>query len=319
MLTLWRAWRSTVSQVVKPQTRSRTPSARFLRLVEVLGARSITTGLPLEQMRADFEAGAAGVQSPEDVVQRRVQVNGLRADWFEPAKPDSGRVILHLHGGGCVLGSPDSARSLAAGIAKVTNSPVLALDYRLAPEHPCPAALFDVADTYTWLLDNGHAPSSIALVGDSGGGNLTVAGLVEIVARGLPVPAGAVVLSGMLDLTFTAASIEANSATDPQTNRATLEEFARLYLGSRDPRDPQASPVFADLRGLPPLLLLAGGGECLLDDSVALAHAARSVGVDVTLEVWEHMIHNWLTFAPRLPEAVEGLERVAAWLQERWP
>ena len=195
---------------------------------------------------------------------------------------------------------------------------VLTIGYRLAPEHPFPAAVDDAVAAWRWLLDGGADPAAVAFAGDSAGGGLTVAALLAAGDHGLPLPAAGACISPWVDLTLSGESYDRNAATDPDVERWRLEEMARLYLAGADPRTPLASPVFGDLAGLPPLLIHAGTAELLEDDAVLLATVARTAGVPVTLELYRDMIHVWHAYAPVLPEAMAGIERIAAWLGERW-
>lgn len=227
-------------------------------------------------------------------------------------------VVLYFHGGGYVMGSVNTIRPLAANLAVAAGARVLALGYRLAPEHPFPAAVDDAVAAWRWLLDGGADPAAVAFGGDSAGGGLTVAALLAARDQGVPRPAAAVCISPWVDLTLAGESYDRNAATDPDVLRWRLEEMARLYLAGADPRIPLASPVFGDLAGLPPLLVHAGTSELLEDDAVLLTAVARTAGVSVTLELYQDMIHVWHAYAPGLPEGTAGIERIAAWLGERW-
>ena len=271
--------------------------------------------LPLADMRANFERLGASMPVGEGISHEPVTA-GRPAEWTRTANSRADAAILHLHGGGYVVGSPRTTRSITAGLARHTGLPVLALDYGLAPEHPYPAAIEDTVAGYSWLADQGIDPRRIVVTGDSAGGGLTMALLLALRERNLPMPAGAVGISPLLDLTLSSPSIEANLATDPQVTRAFLELSVGHYLPPGvDPKSPLASPVFADLAGLPPLLLQAGGDEALLDDTVRFGEAAEAAGVDVTVECWEAMMHVWHMLAPRFPEAEAALTGIAAWVR----
>jgi acetyl esterase/lipase len=271
--------------------------------------------LPLADMRANFERVAAAMPVGEGIEHEQVTAGGRPAEWTRTAGSRPDAAILHLHGGGYVVGSPRTTRSITAGLARHTGLPVLALDYRLAPEHPYPAAIEDTVAGYAWLADQGIDPRRIVVSGDSAGGGLTMALLLAVRERNLPLPAGAVGISPLLDLTLSSPSIEANLASDPQVTRAFLELSVGHYLPTGvDPKSPLASPVFADLAGLPPLLLQAGGDEALLDDTVRFGEAAEAAGVDVTVECWEAMMHVWHMLAPRFPEAEAAFTVIAGWI-----
>ena len=271
--------------------------------------------LPLADIRANFERLAAAMPAEKGVEHEQVTAGGRPAEWTRTAGSRPDAALLHLHGGGYVLGSPRTTRSITAGLARHTGLPVLALDYRLAPEHPYPAAIEDAVAGYSWLADQGIDPRRMVISGDSAGGGLTMALLLVLRERNLQLPAGAIGISPLLDLTLSSPSIEANLATDPQVTRAFLETSIGHYLPPGvDPKSPLASPVFADLAGLPPLLLQAGGDEALLDDTVRFGEAAEAAGVDVTVERWEAMMHVWHMLAPRFPEAEAALAGIAAWV-----
>jgi acetyl esterase/lipase len=272
--------------------------------------------VPLAEMRANFERLAAAMPVGDGIEHGDVTVAGRPAEWTRTADCRSDAAILHLHGGGYVLGSPRTTRSITAGLTRHTGLPVLALDYRLAPEHPFPAAIEDSVAAYSWLTGQGVDPGRIVVSGDSAGGGLTMAMLLSLRDRGLPLPGGAVGISPMLDLTLSSASIDANMATDPQVTRPFLDLAVSLYLpADGDPKSPLGSPLFADLTGLPPLLLQVGGDEALLDDSIRFGEAAEAAGVDVTVERWAAMMHVWHMLAPRFPEAEAALASVGTWIR----
>jgi acetyl esterase/lipase len=215
------------------------------------------------------------------------------------------------------MGSLSTIRPLAAQFMEATGADVLTLDYRLAPEHPFPAAIEDAVAAYEWLLDDGHDPRHLALAGDSAGAALLISCLLTARDRGLPMPLGGVCISPWLDMTLSAPSVAENEDKDPQAPKWLLSEMAHHYLAGEDPRNPLASPVFAELSGLPPLLLQVGGDEALLDDSVRLHERAQAAGVDVTLECWRGMPHVWHAFSPRLEQATLAIRAAADWLHRR--
>jgi phosphinothricin tripeptide acetyl hydrolase len=245
-------------------------------------------------------------------------VGGRPAEVIEPDTCVGGRTVLYLHGGGYVLGSPATVRALAARVASAAQSTAYTLDYRLAPEHPCPAATADVVAAYEDLVSQGHDPACTAIAGDSAGGGLVVSSLVAIRDRDLPLPAAAVCISPWVDLTLSSRSAQ-SSPGDPECQPAFLGVMAAYYLAGQQSDAPQASPLYADLVGLPPFLIQAGEVEALLDDSVHLTERLSAAGVPVVLERWEGMIHVWHRFAPRLPEAMEAINRIGVWLDERLP
>ena len=287
-----------------------------LRAAIARGAPS--ADIPLDEMRAQFEQLAGSMPIGEGTEQQAVTAGGRPAEWIRPAGSgahQADRVIVHFHGGGYVLGSPRTTRPITAGLARHTGLPVLVPDYRLAPEDPFPAAIDDAVAVYCWLTEQGFEPRRVVLSGDSAGGGIAVALLVALRDRGLPLPAGAIGISPFVDLTLSSPSIDANEGKDPQVTRPFLLAAAGHYLSEADPKTPLASPVFADLGGLPPLILQVGGDELLLDDSLRLAEAAEAAGVDVTVERWDGLMHVWHQMAPRLPEAEAALTSLAGWVQ----
>lgn len=244
-----------------------------------------------------------------------VDTGGAKAYWVRtPDKVDKKRVLLYIHGGGFILGSAHTDVSLPLRIGPLAELPVLSVDYRLAPEHPFPAAVDDALSAYRWLLKSGYRPQHIGVFGDSAGGALTLSLALAARDAGLPLPAALVVLSPVTDLTGSGDTRTTLDGDDPILSRDGSTRW-NAYLGGRDPRDPLASPVFADLRGLPPLLIQVGTRELLLSDSVRLARAARTANVDVTLDVWDGLWHVWQGNA-EVPEAVAASREIAAFFGE---
>jgi len=274
---------------------------------------SLTTA----ERRAQYERAEKVFPTPPDVKVERVNAPAAPAEWLRPPSATPGRVVLYLHGGGYVIGSPRSHRHLAAAIAGAAGASALLLDYRLAPEHPFPAAVEDATAAYRWLLDQAIAPERIVIAGDSAGGGLTVATLLALREARVPLPAGGVCISPWVDLTCSGASYATKAAADPIVRRAGVEEMARAYLGATPPRTPLASPLFADLRGLPPLLIHVGSDEVLLDDAVQLAERAKAAGVDATLEIYDRMIHVWHWFLPMLDEAQTAVNAIGRFVRSR--
>jgi epsilon-lactone hydrolase len=245
----------------------------------------------------------------------------LRGIWAGPAgsrsEADAGAVMLYLYGGGYMLGSPASRRKTAGHLAVAANARVLVPTYRLAPEHPFPAAVEDAVQAYRWLLEQGVAPSRLVVAGDSAGGGLALATLLAARDRGLPMPAGVVALSPWVDLTCGGDSVDDRRQADLECARAGLLEMAGWYLAGADPRDPLASPVFADLSRLPPILCLVGGDEVLRDDSVRLVRAAGIAGTDATLVIAAGMQHVYPIWAGAFPEADAAIALIGEWVRAR--
>lgn len=233
----------------------------------------------------------------------------------DPPEADPDAAILYLFGGGYVLGSPASRKKTAGHLSLAAQARVLVPNYRLAPEHPFPAALDDAVSAYKWLLSQGVASTKTVIVGDSAGGGLAVATAIALSDRGLAVPGGVVALSPWSDLTCSGESMKSRAAADLECTKSGLLEMASWYMQGSDPRQPLASPVFADLRRLPPLLCVVGGEEVLLDDSVRLVRSAGIAGVDATLYVGAGMQHVFPIWAGAFPEADAAIAAVGAWIR----
>jgi len=294
------------------------PSPKLPRLVEALRRRAPRKGDSVHSQRSNFEIAVAAMSTADGVIVQPVTAGGVPAEWLAADVEAPAGTILWFHGGGYVIGSLATIRPMASQLAVAAKTRVLTLDYRLAPEHPHPAAVDDAVAAYRWLLDDGVEPATIAFGGDSAGGGLVAAALVAARDGGLALPAAGVLVSPWTDLTLSGSTLDTNAQSDPQVQRWLLAGMAEHYLAGQAPTTPLASPAHADLNGLPPLLIHVGGAEGLLDDARGFARAAEAAGVDVTLETWPHMIHVWHSFAPVLPEAVAGLARIGEWLGGRW-
>jgi len=269
------------------------------------------------ESRAMFEQMVALFPPPEGVSSTPVDAGGIAGEWITAPGAGEEQTIYWLHGGGYCIGSINTHRALLAGISAASGARALAIDYRLAPEHPFPAAVEDAVGGYLWLLSSGVDPSQITIGGDSAGGGLTMAMLVALKEGGKPLPAAAVCISPWTDMTMTGESLVSKAEADPMITNDGIARVRDAYVGASDPRSPLASPIYADLSGLPPLLIQVGENEVLLDDSTRLAERAEAAGVDVTLEVWPDMIHVWHFFAAMLPEGQQAIERIGAWVKER--
>jgi acetyl esterase/lipase len=285
-------------------------------LIQMMKAQPITQSPTLEQQRAGFEQMAAVLPVDADVKCEPVTANGVKSEWVSVPGADAGRAILYLHGGGYVIGSINTHRSLAGRLSRAAKARVLVIDYRLAPEHPFPAAVDDSVAAYRWMLAQGLKPSRIAVAGDSAGGGLTAATLVAIRDAKLPVPAAGALLSPWVDLEGIGESMTTKDAADPMVHKEGLLNMAKAYLGGHNPRTPLAAPLYADLAGLPPLLIQVGTSETLLDDASRLAERAKKAGVNVTYEPWQNMIHVWQLFAPMLDEGQQAIEKIGAFVRK---
>ena len=275
----------------------------------------------LDERRAAFTPGDRLHPVPDDVVVREVTAGGVPAHWLTAPGADANRVLLFLHGGGYEFGSLRSDGELAARLGRASRMRVLFPEYRLAPEHPFPAAIDDILAVWRWLLaDQDLNASSTAVAGDSAGGGLAVALLVATRDAEEALPAAAVLMSPTVDLTSSGASMTERADQDPISTPAMLRQFASDYLAGADPKTPLASPLFASLRGLPPLLIQVGTADLLLSDSERLARAAAEAGGDVTLDVGEGLPHVYQLLLGT-PEAAEATEKIGKFLRARvnWP
>ena len=293
------------------------PSEQLAVVLQMLRERPIAPeGATIEDMRKGLDV-VFGAPVASDIRVEPADAGGIRAEWISAPNASAGRVVLYLHGGGYVLGSIDSHRELCSRIARAAGARVLAIDYRLAPENPFPAAVDDAVTAYRWLIERTPA-SATAIGGDSAGGGLTVATLLALRDRGIDLPAAGVLLSPWTDLALTGESLTSRAAIDPMiTGGGPLAGMVQAYLAGADPRNPLASPLYGDFRGLPPLLVQVGTSEVLFDDATRLDARARAGGVDVTLEAWNGMIHVFQAFAHMLPEGQEAIDHIGAFLMAR--
>jgi len=295
------------------------PSPELQMVIDLLrGNPPVPRTAAFAEQRAALD-NLTGVMPPAaDVRSTPVDAGGVAAEWIAAAGARDDRGVLYLHGGGYCIGSIKTHRQLAADVSRAAGARVLLIDYRLAPEHPFPAAVDDATRAYRYLLGCGVRPERSAVAGDSAGGGLTVATLLALRDAGAALPAAGVCLSPWFDLTLSGASMESKASVDPIVQRDPLQRMATAYLGGADAKTPLASPLFADLAGLPPLLVQVGTAETLLDDSTRLAERARAAGVAVSLDVWDDMVHVWHAFAFLLPEARQAIERIGAFLERHW-
>jgi epsilon-lactone hydrolase len=290
-------------------------SDELQQIIQMFRSRPAPATPPtLAEQRAGMEAMVGAMPLPPDVMVTVVDAGGVPAEWVVAPGADANRAVLYLHGGGYVIGSINTHRELAARLSRSAGLRVLVIDYRLAPEHPFPAAVADAVAAYRWMLAQGIDHTGAGIAGDSAGGGLTVAALLALRDAGDPLPAAAVCLSPWVDLAITGESMTTRAAADPMVQKPGVEAMAALYLNGADPRTPLASPLYADLTGLPPMMVQVGTAETLYDDSIRFVERARAAGVDVRLEPWEDMIHVFQLFA-MLPEAHAATDRIGAFLR----
>ena len=272
----------------------------------------------LEAVR-DFGEGWANLTpEPGGVDYIEVDAGGTPALWAVPKECAPDRVLLCFHGGGFFTGSMYTHRKLFAHFAKAVGCRALILHYRFAPEHPYPAQLDDALSAYSWLLDQGFPAQHIAFVGDSAGGNLCVTTMLAARDRRLPLPAAAMPISPWFDMEGVMDSLVYNQGKDLLFTKEWVKAIAGMYLGPKgSPRDPYANPLYADLKGLPPLFLQVGGDELLLDDSTAMAERARLAGVDVRIDIFPDMQHTFQMAVGRAPESTDAVGRYVAWVKPK--
>ncbi|MFJ2163260.1 alpha/beta hydrolase [Streptomyces sp. NPDC087856] len=282
---------------------------------DLLQNSPLDLGGDVEKMRHVFDEMLGSAPLPDDVRTRSVELGSVPAvEVRAGAAAPTGVTVLYFHGGAYAIGSAAASVGLVSEIARRTAATALSVDYRLAPEHPFPAAVDDALTAYRALLDRGARADSIAVTGESAGGGLALALLLAIRDAGLPQPSSATVLSPWTDLTQSGATMASRAEADPALTPEALEIRAADYLAGADPRTALASPLFAELRGLPPLLIQAGGREILLDDALRLVARAAHADVPVTLQTFPGAPHVFQGFAPLVDEAASALDHVAAFI-----
>jgi acetyl esterase/lipase len=269
----------------------------------------------LKERRARLDGFGARYSVAPDIKVEPVDAGGVEAEWTLAPSSDPSRVLLFLHGGGYISGSIASHRHLVAQAGREARCRTLALGYRLAPEHPFPAALDDTLAAYRFLLAQGIKPKHIALGGESAGGGLALAAMVSLRDAGAPLPACAWLSSPWTDLEQNGASMQTRASVDPLIQKPYLDELSAQYRAGADTKNPLISPLHADLRGLPPLLIQVGSAETLLDDSIRLADVAGQADLRVTLDIWPDMIHAFTLFYQQVAAARRALREVGAFVR----
>ncbi|MGZ3342674.1 MAG: alpha/beta hydrolase [Reyranella sp.] len=292
-------------------------TAQLDSLVTLLRSRPAPETPDVAEVRARFEKMGEFLGGAPDGKCEKVDAGGVPAEWVTAPGCDPARAVLYLHGGGYVIGSINTHRRLAYDISAASGARVLVIDYRLAPEHPFPAAVDDAATAWRWLLQQGFATSRLAIAGDSAGGGLTLATLVNLRDRKLGLPACAVAISPWVDLEGVGDSITARAAQDPMVQKDGLLWMAGLYLNGKDAKTPLAAPLHAELKGLPPILVQVGTAETLLDDATRIAEKLHAAGVDVRLAIWPNMLHVFPLFAPILSEGRDGCLEIGSFIRSR--
>lgn len=288
-------------------------SARFWYFI--LRTTLKTNKRTFEQSRAWNAQNARWMNRiPKGVQFERLNISGLPAAWMRSPQADPARVLLYLHGGGYVVGNINDYKMICGQMADILKTNLLIPEYRLAPENPFPAAVEDVKAVYRWLLEQGFQPANIVIAGDSAGGGLGLAAVLSLRDDGNPLPAAVVCLSPWADLTLHGESHQAKAGKEAMLTSEGLREWAAHYAGAESPTHPLISPVYADFRGFPPLLIQVGSEEILLDDARMVAEKARAAGVDVTLNIWQGMWHVWQMLSEFVPESKAAVEEIGRFL-----
>ncbi|HEY41305.1 MAG TPA: alpha/beta hydrolase [Dehalococcoidia bacterium] len=290
------------------------PSKEFEKVMELRNARPMQPDLSIQERRAQMEA-MPGFPLADDVRCEEVDAGGVPGEWITTPGAEDDRVVYYFHGGGYVMCSVNTHREMVSRISRATGARALAINYRLAPENRFPAAVVDAVAGYNWLLSVGIKPERIVIAGDSAGGGLTVAAMVALRDAEVPLPAAGICLSPWADMACT--GMAKMAPREGGMDYQGILSMAKTYVGEADLKTPLASPVYADLTGLPPLLIQVGGAEELINDSILLETQAKKCGVDVTLETWEDMFHVWHTFAPMLPEGQQAIDRIGEFVREK--
>jgi acetyl esterase/lipase len=289
--------------------------AQLDSLITLLRSRPAPAVQEVAEARARFEKMGEMLGRPSDAKCQPVKAGSVPAEWVDAPGCDPSRAVLYLHGGGYVIGSINTHRRLAYNISAAAGARVLLIGYRLAPEHPFPAAVDDATEAWRWLLQQGFAPRRLAIAGDSAGGGLTLATLVNLRDRKLGLPGCAVAISPWVDMEAIGNSITARAAEDAMVQKEGLLWIAGLYLNGANPKSPLAAPLHADLAGLPPILVQVGTAETLLDDATRIAEKLHRAGVSVRLAVWPNMPHVFPLFAPILSEGADGCAEIGAFIR----
>ncbi|MEQ9618457.1 MAG: alpha/beta hydrolase [Deltaproteobacteria bacterium] len=293
------------------------PDESINRLLQTLRENTPAAGKPIEQLRADFERFYLGFQTGQNPRIKEFTINDIPSFWIEAPGADEKRVILFFHGGGFTIGSTRDHADLCRRLSAASEARVLSIDYRLAPEHIFPAALEDCVASYNWLLNEGFEGSRIIPVGISAGGTLVLSTLLSLRDGGMDLPAAACCMSPAVDMLFQGDSVTGNMGKDWITADR-LNSVRNAYLGGRDPKEPLVSPLYADLRGLPPILIQIGNHELLLDDNLKFALQARRQGVDLTFEIWSGMIHCWQIFASELKDGRDAIDSIGKYIKRKF-
>jgi acetyl esterase/lipase len=291
-------------------------SPQLEAIIQLLRSQPIRDSGTIQEARQRFEMLPTVFPVAADIKREPASANGVPGEWITAPNSSDAATIFYLHGGGYTIGSVNTHADMVSRICRASGARAFSLDYRLAPENPFPAAVEDATKAYRWLLGQGIRPESIVISGDSAGGGLSLATLLSLKDAGDPLPGAAVLLSPWTDLLATGESMKTRKAADPMINPDLAIQGAIQYHGATPASDPLVSPLYGDFHGLPPMLIQVGDAEVLLDDSTRVAERAKAAGVDVTLEVWDEMIHVFQIFAPMLTEGQQAIDRIGEYVKQ---
>jgi monoterpene epsilon-lactone hydrolase len=290
------------------------PESVLVRQYLMAAKASQTAGTDIETARQGLEALSALTPVAPDINVEKISIEGIPAEWVTAPNAVEDRVFLYLHGGAYIMGSCNTHRYIASKLARSTAARVLVPEYRLAPENPFPAAIEDAVKVYRWLISSGFAPDKIIIGGDSAGGGLTLATLISLKDEEEALPTLAVLLSPWTDMEGTGESMETRADVDPWLSPDASRTTPALYIRDMDPRHPLVSPIYADLSGLPTMLVHVGNDEILLSDSARLVDRARASGVEITFKIWDEMWHVFQTFA--IPEGQQAIDEIGDFVRK---
>ncbi|MEO8458098.1 MAG: alpha/beta hydrolase [Chloroflexota bacterium] len=291
-------------------------SPQMQTILEMLKNRPLREDVTVQQTRAGFEMIAQLLKCAADVTRTPADADGVSGEWITTSNSSDQTTIYYLHGGGYSIGSLNTHADLVSRIARASGARAFSLDYRLAPENPFPAAVDDATTAFRWLLKQGIRPETIVIAGDSAGGGLAAATMLALQRAGDPLPGGAVLLSPWTDLAATGESVQTRAALDPMIKVDPMNTTGKMYAGEASLTDPLVSPLYGDYSALPPMLIQVGDHEVLLSDATRYAEKAQAAGVDVTIEVFDEMIHVFQIFAGMLPEAQQAIDKIGEWVKQ---
>lgn len=290
----------------------------FIKLfLKVVVDKKRQVGMPVKVTRNSLEKLSGMAKLPKGVIYEKVEFDGITAEWSIPANLKNPGVILYLHGGGYVAGSIRTHRGTTGRLAQASKTKCLSVEYSLAPEKPFPAGSDDAIKAYHWLLKQGFDPKKIVIAGDSAGGGLSVATMLRLRDENAPQPAAGVLMSPWLDLECTGESSVTQADADPMVVPGALREMGVMYAPKDNLRHPLASPLYADLKGLPPMFIQVSSSEVLYDDTTRFEKRLKEAGVAVEVETWKKMVHVWQAYAPILPEAMKAIKILGKYIETK--